>query len=377
MTINEGKKRSVFQLTSRHSITDNRIFNLMAETLAEAGYDSAVVGPHDSSSISEGVRLIAIPRTQKRLARLVRLMAPWKLLFFSLRSRECNTFAIHDPDMLKIGFLLKVFGNVVLYDIHDDYEASVKSRLLRFGRVFASIGAKIWWIYERSLTQIFDGVIVADRHLAKKFSEKRPVILGNFPTLDFTKQADTSRESTFNLIYVGEANRDRGALQFLKALRLLPHSDIRCHIVGNCFDEEVKSLMSQDERVCFHGRMPWKDLSGFYERSHLGLAIYQPIPAFTYCTGENAVKIQEYMAAGIAILTSNFQGLIEYVEVARTGLTVQPDSPTAIAEKIDLLYKDRKLLRELGGNGRLAFEERYNWDMHKYKLVDLYDEKFQ
>lgn len=373
--INSGdsKRAAIFQLTTRHRITDNRILNLMAETLSDAGYEIAIVSPYHENFSYKNISLIACPVTKNRKSKWIRVIAPWRIFWFALWNKNCKTFEIHDPDMLKIGFLLKVFGKRIVYDVHDDYEATVKTVLSRFGKIPAWLASKIWWCYERTVSYFFDGITVADRHLEKKFARKNPPILSNAPPLNFTEVADTSNEKTFNIIYVGGVNLGRGVPMLLEALKLLPYEDIRLDIIGDCFDNRIYEQMKSDKRVIYHGRVAWTELHNFYKKSHLGVALYQPIPAFYYYTGENAVKIQEYMAAGIAVLTSNFPGLIEFVEDAQTGLTAQPDDPQVIAAKIELLYKDRNLLNKLGRNGHRVFKEKHNWDLHKHKLIHLYE----
>ena len=372
MSLSDNKKPAICQLTTRHAITDNRILNLMAETLRDAGYKSAVVGPHQEHFSFKNVQMIACPVTKNRTSKWLRLTSPWRLFWFALRNKECKVFGIHDPDMLKIGLLLKIFGKRVVYDVHDDYEANMKTQLTRFGKLASWIGSKLWWYYEGTVSRFFDGITVADRHLANKFAWKNPPILGNSPPLDFTEVADTTDEKTFNLIFVGSITQVRGVPMAIEALKFLPYEDIRFHIIGNCFDDQIKEQMESDERVTYHGRVAWTELHKFYKKSHLGIALYQPIPGFLCCRGEGAVKIQEYMAAGIAVLTSSFPGFVKFVDDAGIGLTAQPDDPQAIAEKIEVLYKDRDLLKKLGQSGRRLFEEKYNWDLHKHKLVEFY-----
>ncbi|RKY06903.1 MAG: hypothetical protein DRP56_06595 [Planctomycetota bacterium] len=365
-------RATVYQLTTRHAITDNRILNLMAETLSDAGYKSTVVGPHHEHFTFKNVQVIACPVTKNRNSKWIRYTAPWQLFWFALWNKDGKVFGIHDPDMLKIGLLLKLFGKRVIYDIHDDYEAAMKTRLTRLGKFSAWLISKVWWGYERSVSHFFDGITVADRHLEKKFAWKKPAVLGNAPPLDFTDVADTANEITFNMIYVGAVTQGRGISRVLDALKLLPYKDIRFDIIGNCSDDRITQQMESDSRVIYHGRIAWTELNKYYQKAHLGIAMYQKFPSFYYCTGENAVKIQEYMAAGMAVLTSNFPGLTKFVKDDQIGLVAQPDDPQAIAEKIKTLYKDRDLLKKLGRNGRRAFEEKYNWDLHKYKLLNLY-----
>lgn len=97
----------------------------------------------------------------------------WRLGFYAL-NRQYSSIQLHDPDMLLIGLVLKLLDKKVIYDIHDDYETAIMLRLKPFGKVMARFIAKLWWFYEKTAVRFFDGVIVADQVLARKFARKIP-----------------------------------------------------------------------------------------------------------------------------------------------------------------------------------------------------------
>jgi len=367
--IDNTKQQTICQLTSRHSNEDERILHRMAWSANRHGYESIVVGMHGRNAMYGGIKLWALANSE-RSSIYYRLMGLFQLMRLSI-SCNFNIYQLHDPDMLLMGIILKLFGKRIIYDIHEDYETSVKDRL-RTTPWLARICSKLWWWFERNASRIFDGIVVTDRHLAGKFSFKQPVILGNYPSLDFTEPADTSFEKTFNIIYVGGVNKDRGVGKVIEALKLLQHEDIRFHIIGECSDYTLQAQILSDNRVIHIGWVPWRELHRYYTKTHLGVALYQPLSGFQYYPGENSVKVNEYMAVGIPVLCSDFPGLKSFVEEHHYGLTVKPDDPHAIAEKIQYLYEHPEFCNELGQNGRQAFEREYNWEKHESKLIDLY-----
>lgn len=360
----------ICQLASGHLVGDERILHRMARTAARYGYRSTFVVPHDGRASCEGVELVACPLTSTKLGGWRRWTASLHLLWWALRS-DGDLFQIHDPDMLPAGLLLKLFRRRVIYDVHDDFEASAKDRLRRRGWI-GRWGPRIWWWFERNAVRAFDGVVVADRHLARKFAHCRPVILGNYPRLDFTPPAQAEGEKTFNLIYVGGVTRERGLEMALKALHLLPMPELRLHVIGEGQDAALIDALKTEPRVAMHGRVPWTELHRHYVRAHAGLALYQPRESFLYYPGENAVKVVECMAAGIPVVCSNFPGLKAFVADSGCGLAVQPDDPEAIAAAIRRLMEDPALRRQLGANGRRLFEAEYNWEKHEPALAELY-----
>lgn len=366
----ENPKKWCVQLTTKHRLSDDRILHRMAKTLACAGYRSSFIGTGEEGGDVNSVTVesaLPVPRGNP----FSRVATLWGALSWGLK-RKPHSIQIHDPDLLVIGPLFRLFGTKVVYDVHDDYEASLLDRLKRIG-MLGQLIAKLWWWFEYTLAHCFNGIVVADRHLAAKFCKFSPVVLGNFPRLDFTNPADlTAKSETFNIIYVGGVTEARGVGKVLDALDLLPHKDIRFHVIGNCRSAKLKQRMNTNPRAVFHGRVDWTRLGEHYQHAHLGVALYQPLESFIYCPGENAVKVLEYMAAGIPVLTSNFPGLRAFVADNQYGLVTDPTSPDAIAKKINELYNDSELRSTLGQNGRRAFETEYNWEKHEHKLIELY-----
>lgn len=365
----ESGKQAIVQLTSRHSITDNRILHGMAKTLDAAGYISVILGPAPENQSFGRIELRACPVLKN--GHPVSAVKTLVRLFVGALKSRFGVFQIHDPDLLPVGLLLKLCGRRIVYDVHDDYEASWKVRL-RGRRYSGRVIPPLWWWFEKNVARLFDGVVVADRHLAKKFARLNPVILGNYPRLAFTPPAMAENEATFNLIYVGGVTRERGLGMILKALQLLPLPDLRLHVIGTSTETDLLDLLRAEPRVILHGRVSWSELHRHYVRAHAGLALYQPLESFLYSPGENAVKVVEYMAAGIPVICSNFPGLKIFVEEAGCGLTVQPDDPHAIAATIQRLVDDAVLRRKLGATGRRLFESTCNWEKHEHLLIDYY-----
>jgi glycosyltransferase involved in cell wall biosynthesis len=339
--------------------------------LRKAGYESAVAGPHGNDDIYQGINLVIVAGDCVKPGMLHRFKRLFQLPMASAL-KNYRVFQVHDPDLLLIAPIFKLMGKRVVYDVHDDYEASIIVRVDRIP-LLGQLLSKLWWFFERNISKVFDGIVVADRHLGAKFESFNPVILGNFPRLNFTAAADTSAETTFNIIYVGGVTQERGVDKILDALHFLPYDDIRFHVVGESSDKTLLDRLESNPRVVCHGRVAWTDLHKYYTRANIGIALYQPRPSFLYYPGENSVKIIEYMAAGIPVICSNFPGLKTFVEDAGYGLTVQPDNPAAIAEKIRFLYEHPDVGARMGQNGRRAFEMKYNWEKHEGKLIALYD----
>jgi glycosyltransferase involved in cell wall biosynthesis len=83
-------------------------------------------------------------------------------------------------------------------------------------------------------------------------------------------------------------------------------------------------------------------------------------------------KLFQYMAAGLAVVASDFPQVREVVQGAACGLVVDTRRPTAIAEAINRLLRDPDEARAMGERGRRAVIDRFNWTTSAEALLDVY-----
>jgi glycosyltransferase involved in cell wall biosynthesis len=83
-------------------------------------------------------------------------------------------------------------------------------------------------------------------------------------------------------------------------------------------------------------------------------------------------KMFEYMSAGIPVIASNFPLWNEIVLGGACGLTVNPDDSYSIAKAIDFFINNPAQAKIMGQNGRLAIQEKYNWEIESDKLFKFY-----
>src|SRR4051812_34034533 len=111
----------VVHLSSGHDADDARIFWKECLSLAEAGYDVRFVVPGDLAARSENphtaVRTVFVSRRSSRLGRLT--ISPLSVLAAGLWQNG-EVYHFHDPELLPAGFLLRLLGKRVIYDVHED-----------------------------------------------------------------------------------------------------------------------------------------------------------------------------------------------------------------------------------------------------------------
>lgn len=83
-------------------------------------------------------------------------------------------------------------------------------------------------------------------------------------------------------------------------------------------------------------------------------------------------KVEDYAAASLPVLntqeTSDYKNLVEEYNI---GFNCKPGNIKDFADKIELLYKDRKLAQELGKNNRKLAEEKFDRKKTYKKIFDI------
>jgi len=364
----------VVHLTTVHPPFDTRIFHKEAKTLAQAGYKVVLIAQHARNEVVEGVKIVALPRPKNRFARIFGLT--WRAFRMALRE-QADVYHFHDPELLPIGVLLKLFTRAkVIYDVHEDVPQQILTkhwipRLLRHPL------AVVFNAVEKLLTQAMDAVVVATEGIAEKFTRLKPIVVHNYPDLGMLPNPSTRRGKGKEkvLVYAGGISKIRGAIEMVRALEHLNSTwDVRLELIGKFeppgLEQELKALPGY-RRVHFLGWMQPEDVYAHLAKADIGLVCLHPEPRFMVAW---PVKLFEYIAAGLPVVASNFPLWKEIVKGNQCGITVNPLDPKEIAQAIEYLLTHPEEARQMGENGRRAVAEKYNWEQEKEKLLRLYGE---
>lgn len=157
----------------------------------------------------------------------------------------------------------------------------------------------------------------------------------------------------------------RGIDVVLRALALLDdrEADVRYAVAGTGDARRELELLAAelgvDRRVRFLGGVADADLPGLYNLAEVYVAPARRAPL----VGEGfGLALAEASSAGRPVIASRAGGVPEAVRDGQTGLLVDPDRPSELADALRRLLRDRTLARKLGVAGRREIERYYNWD---------------
>lgn len=364
----------VVHISTVHSPHDPRIYHKQCKTLAEAGFDVTLIIPEDGTDFQpqDGVEVILLPSPGNRRERLT---ATQSLALQEARKIAADIYHFHDPELIPLGRKLKNRENIIIYDIHEDYETAMAQKDYLPGFLVPA-AALAYRAATNILIRSFE-LCLAEKYYKEKFPRGKCIL--NYPLLSPRERKTTTQESDGgHLIYTGNVTAERGAYIHAR----LPELDNRVSVeyIGKCSRDIAQGIREiagdNGPRIKITGvghYVPREEIEdASFERQWLaGLALFPPTEHYKK---KELTKFFEYMYAEIPILCSNFPAWEEFIEKHDCGIAVDPNNDDAIVEALAFLRNNPDRAREMGRNGRAAVVRELNWNAEGRKLVQWYRE---
>jgi len=363
----------ITHLTSAHYRYDTRIFLKMCSSLAKVdNYKvSLIVADGKGNENKNSVNIYDIG--EKTGGRLSRMTTTVKKVFEKAIELDSDIYHLHDPELIPIGLKLKKIGKKVIFDAHEDLpkQLLVKPYL---NKLLLTILSKIVALYENYTCKKFDYIVTSTPFIKDKFLKINPnsIDINNFPILDELVNEIPWSEKKNEVCYVGGIAEIRGIKEIIKAIGMV--DNVKLNLAGKfsekSVEDEVKSY-NEWKKVHELGFLGRKDISNLYKRSKAGLVTLYPIINYLDAL---PIKMFEYMASGLPVISSDIKLWKEIVEGNKCGICVNPFNPKEIADAIKYIINHPKEAEKMGKNGKKAVLEKYNWGIEEKKLYKVYEE---
>ena len=360
--------KKICVLTSVHPAFDVRILYKEAKSLVKAGYKVTLIAQHNKNEVINGVKIIALPKIKNRFTRIFGLT--WRVFYLGLCQRA-DIYHFHDPELIFIGILLKLFGKRVIYDVHEDVPKQILNKEWMGNIIIRKIAVFVMNIIEQTGASFFNRIVVATPDIARKFPKKKTVILRNFPILELIDNIKpiNSKKDRSVVIYSGGFAKIRGIKEIIQAMEYI-NNKAELWLLGKWESEKYKKECEDLEGWKYTKYLGHKSLEEVYsclKISKVGISILYPVE--NYLTSL-PVKTFEYMACSLPVVMSNFP---YWQEIFRDcALFVNPYDSKDITEKISYLLDNPNEAKELGKKGRKLIEEEYSWEAESKKLLEVY-----
>ena len=368
---------SLCHLTNVHHPLDQRIFYKEALSLAAAGHQVTLIAPGDPALCGErfGVHLQTIPAPRSAVDRLLNLT---RLLRAAL-SVDADCYHFHDPELLPVGALLRLFGRHVVYDVHEHFPQVALVRPWVPDRLRRPLA----WLVdasERAVARWLSGVVGVVEAQGRRFRHKPFAAVKNYPRLEWFGGSASTAE--YELVHIGSLSAERGGLLLLDILGELreTHPDARLLSVGRFHGARVEAqfretMAAYDLENHIELRtepVPYEELGSWISRGRVGL-----IPG--QVSAQNLApfvptKLFEYLACHLPVVASDLPSLRRFHASADWGFLVEPADARKHARAVAHLLDDPALARAKAAHGREMVEHCFNWAIEEQKLLAFYDQ---
>jgi len=257
----------------------------------------------------------------------------------------------------------------VIYEILDVYEEGL---LLP-----RAIKAVLMYI-DKLFMRLADAIIVADEAQIEGIGgiPNRKIVSVYDSPPDALGKKDSSYHSNeaFTLFYAGVFSREK-RLNIDKVIEAIKDIDgVKLVIAGyGDLTGEIEELSNQlPDKIEFIGKINYAEVIERGLKANLFFSLRDPIiPTNRYTCGSTLLNA---ISVGRPILVSKGTSTATKVYEEKCGLIVDPNNLDEVKGAIIKLRDNPELCRELGINGRKAYEQRYSWEIMEQRLIALYRE---
>jgi glycosyltransferase involved in cell wall biosynthesis len=175
-------------------------------------------------------------------------------------------------------------------------------------------------------------------------------------------------------VFLGSFRHWHGARDFALAARQLIErgSDLSFLAIGGGpelppLEKEVRGWSLPGGRLVFAGARPRDEVPDLLALADIGVAPFDidahaPLKEFGFYW--SPLKVFEYMAAGLPVVTIDIEPLNEIVRGERDGLLFRSGDVDALAAAQETLERDPQTRRKMGASARQRVVEQYSWRAH-------------
>jgi glycosyltransferase involved in cell wall biosynthesis len=260
----------------------------------------------------------------------------------------------------------------MMADIWTDGQAKPLDAVVRNPRIVAAVERRTLPHLDHIITVVEES---SQRVVRLGVPEDRVSVVSNTPSVN-TVVALSPRVpgSPMRIVYLGLMEEHRGVGEVLEAASQLATAgvDFALDMVGDGrdyaqFRRRAEELGLTAPRIVFHGRLPHRDAIGVLRRGHVGVVPHHARESWN-TTIPN--KLFDYMAAGLAVVSSDAAPAARIVNKTGAGLLFKSGDAKDLAEKLRQLLNEEAWDR-CRRSGQKAVLSQYNWEADTRVLLDV------
>ena len=180
----------------------------------------------------------------------------------------------------------------------------------------------------------------------------------------------TGEKNWIDILYIGVLIKSRGLDCMIKAIDGL--EDVKLTIGGVGPDRQfIEAAAKRYHNIQYLGwTTSYKEIMDITSKTDLTFRFSDPnIPATKYVLPN---KLFEAMMCGKPIIVTEDSAAAEIVRKEQCGLVVNYGAIDELRDTVVTLKNSPQLRRQLGNNGRKAYDEKYSWNIMEKRILTAY-----
>lgn len=360
----------ICHITTVHPSKDTRIFHKECVSLVNAGHKVTLLVGNGEDEELHGVSIKGVGVNYTGM--MGRFLKSGKALYRAAVREGADVYHFHDPEFLRYAVQLQRSGAKVIYDVHEDLPRQVLHKHY-LSKPLANLISFLVERYENKISSKLDAILTATDHITDRFKTVNPSTYSvkNYPILDPNLKLRPFSEKKPQACHIGALTKERGINELVMAME---KSEFKLQLAGQFFPAEMEEEISRTEgwnNIIYHGFVDRDKVNDILSECMVGTVTLHPIINYLDAL---PVKLFEYMAAGIPVISSNIPLWKGIIEEAGCGVAVDPYDPEAISRAMNEILSDPEKAEEMGRNGREAVEREFNWTAEEEVLLEVYSQ---
>ena len=362
--------KNIFHITIAHKRRDSRIFHRIAKSISKKNYKvKLIVADGQGNEFLKNIDILDFGGNNFILKN--HFSKQLRILFKLFNAKSILHF--HEPILLPLAIVLKSFGNIVVFDMHENLHLQIITKNWRIPKLMKLLIAFLYRKFENILLKYIDGITVPQPVMVNMYKKYNPRIISiaNFYISDKSHESDgfIQYKNFKNLIYSGTVSEERGFSNMINLIKNLP-SDYILHIAGEV-QEKLKNSIPKNlnKRLVFHGYLNVSDLTELYKICGIGLIMFNNIGQYYM---SYSLKLFEYIYYGMFIIMPDFGEWLKFNKKYLVGINVNSKSSKECANKIKDL--DLDYLKKVSIKNSVYVNRNFIWSKEVDKLINFYQD---
>ena len=366
-----------------------------ATALVEAGYAVSLVDiederNHQSEKNIRGVCLNHVMVSQSFLSTrfdkwtLVRLAQLFVRSTLRVIQTPADMYHAHDVSALPACYIAaRLHHKPIIYDAHE---------MPLFERPLSEMGRSRRWLHKLLgvlLAHIIPrcaGIITVSppivEEIRKRYRVPEVILIRSVPEYRSVPKSDRLRRSlglkakVRIALYQGNLQPNRGLDRLVRAAKFLEQDNVIVMMGKNVgtTQAQLEALIASEsvtDRVKILPPVPYAELLDWTASADIGLNVASPDYSLNvrYFLPN---KLFEYLMAGVPVLTSPLEAMVDVVKTYDVGQVLSSLDPADISEAMNRMLSDPVGLAQQRSNALEAARNEFYWEKESVKIIHLY-----